>query len=63
VPGAPSVAALHEEHLTRGGRFLACPVCVKTRALHDAAWVPNTRVAGIPSVFEYTAGEAPVYNY
>ena len=63
VPGAPSVAALHQEYLDNGGRFFACPVCVKTRNLQDATWVANTQVAGMPSVYEYTAGGALVFNY
>jgi uncharacterized protein len=63
VPGAPSVAALHEEYVKEGGRFFACPVCVKTRNLQDATWVANTQVAGMPSVYEYTAGGALVFNY
>ncbi len=63
VPGAPAVAALHEEYIEKGGRFFACPVCVKTRGLQDATWVANTTVAGVPSVFEYTAGGALVFNY
>jgi predicted peroxiredoxin len=63
VPGAPSVAALHEEYVANGGRFMACPVCVKVRGLQDAEWVANTEVAGVPSVFEYTAGGALVFNY
>jgi uncharacterized protein len=63
VPGAPSVAALHEEYVNGGGRFFACPVCVKTRGMQDAAWVPNTEVAGMPSVYEYTTGGALVFNY
>jgi len=63
VPGAPSVAALHDEYLEKGGRFFACPVCVRTRHLEDAEWVANAQVAGVPSVFEYTAGGALVFNY
>jgi predicted peroxiredoxin len=63
VPDAPSVAALHEEYVAKGGRFMACPVCVRTRKMQDATWVPNTVVAGVPSVFEYTAGGALVFNY
>jgi uncharacterized protein len=63
VPGAPSVAALHEEYTAKGGRFFACPVCVKTRNLQDATWVSGAEVAGVPSVFEYTAGGALVFNY
>jgi uncharacterized protein len=63
VPGAPSIAALHEEYEARGGRFYACPVCVKTRGLEDAAWVPNSQIAGMPSVLEFTTGGALVFNY
>lgn len=63
VPGAPSVAALHEEYAAKGGRFFACPVCVKVRSMQDAAWVPNAQIAGVPSVFEYTTGGALVFNY
>jgi predicted peroxiredoxin len=63
VPGAPSVPDLHDEYIERGGRFFACPVCVKTRGLQDAAWVGNTEVAGMPSVYEYTTGGALVFNY
>jgi uncharacterized protein len=63
VPDAPSVAVLHDEYIERGGRFFACPVCVKTRELTEAEWVPNTEVAGVPSVLEYTTGGALVFNY
>jgi predicted peroxiredoxin len=63
VPDAPSVAALHDEFVASGGRFMACPVCVRTRQLEDAEWVPNTVVAGVPSVLEYTSAGALVFNY
>ncbi len=63
VPDAPSVAALHEEYLANGGRFFACPVCVRTRKLEDATWVDSTEVAGVPSVLDYTTGGALVFNY
>ncbi len=63
VPGAPSIADLHEEFVTSGGRFFACPVCVKLRQLTDATWTKNVEVVGAPSVYEYTAGGALVFNY
>jgi len=63
VPAAPSVAALHDEYVNTGGRFFACPICVKTRNMQDAPWVPNAEVAGVPSVFEYTKGGVLVFNY
>jgi predicted peroxiredoxin len=63
VPGAPSVAALHDEYTESGGRFFACPVCVKVRDMQNAEWLPNAQVLGVPSVFEYTTGGALVFNY
>lgn len=63
VPGAPSVADLHAEYVERGGRFFVCPVCVKTRGLEDATWTAGAEVKGAPSLFEFTAGGALVFNY
>jgi predicted peroxiredoxin len=63
VPGAPSITDLHKEYVESGGRFYACPVCVKLRDLGDATWVSTAEVKGAPSVYEYTAGGALVFNY
>ena len=63
VPGAPSVADLHDEFVKSGGRFFACSVCVKTRNLQDATWVSTAEVKGAPAVYEYTSGGALVFNY
>ena len=63
VPGAPSIKDLHAEYIERGGRFYACPVCVKTRGLQDASWVKGAEVKGAPSLFEFTAGGALTFNY
>jgi predicted peroxiredoxin len=63
VPGAPSVLDLHKEYVERGGRFFACPVCVKTRGLGEAEWVDGAEVKGAPSVYEFTEGGALVFNY
>ena len=63
VPNAPSIPDLHAEYVERGGRFYACPVCVKTRGLEDATWTKNAEVKGAPSLYEFTAGGALVFNY
>ncbi|MEM9032981.1 MAG: DsrE family protein [Actinomycetota bacterium] len=63
IEGAPSVADLHAEYVERGGRFFACPVCVKLRGLTEATWAKNVEVLGAPSVYEYTSGGALVFNY
>jgi predicted peroxiredoxin len=63
VPGAPSTAELHKEYVAKGGRFIACPVCVRVRGMQDADWVAGTQVAGVPSILEYTTGGALIFNY
>ncbi len=63
IPNAPSVATLNEEFVNTGGRFFACPVCVKVRDAQNSDWLPNATVAGMPSVYEYTQGGALVFNY
>jgi predicted peroxiredoxin len=63
VPGAPSTAELHKEYVAQGGRFIACPVCVRVRGMQDADWVAGTQVAGVPSILEYTTGGALIFNY
>lgn len=63
VPGAPAVADLHAEYVERGGRFYVCPVCVKTRGLEEATWTTGAEVKGAPSLYEFTAGGALVFNY
>ncbi len=63
VPGAPSIATLHDEFVASGGRMYACPVCVKVRDMQDAEWIASSKIAGIPAVFEYTTGGALVFNY
>ena len=63
VPGAPSIGDLHAEYIERGGRFYACPVCVKTRGLENAEWVQGAEVKGAPSLLEFTEGGALTFNY
>ena len=63
VPRAPSIGDLHAEYIERGGRFYACPVCVKTRGLENADWVQGAEVKGAPSLYEYTQGGALTFNY
>src|SRR3954466_3160107 len=46
VANAPEIADLHAEYVERGGRFFACPVCVKTRGMEGAAWTAGAEVKG-----------------
>ena len=60
---APAIADLHTEYVEKGGRFYACPVCVKTRGMEDAVWTKGAEVKGAPSVYEFTDGGALIFNY
>jgi predicted peroxiredoxin len=61
--GTPSLPDLHAEFLDKGGRLIACPVCVRVRGMMEAEWEPGTQIAGVPSILEYTTGGALVFNY
>ncbi len=63
VPGAPSVLDLHKEYVDKGGRFYACPVCVKARGIQDDPLVEGAEVKGAPSVYEFAEGGALTFNY
>jgi predicted peroxiredoxin len=63
VPNAPAIADLHTEYVEKGGRFYACPVCVKTRGMEDAVWTKGADVKGAPSVYDFTEGGALIFNY
>jgi predicted peroxiredoxin len=63
VAEAPSIPELHAEYVERGGRFLVCPVCVKTHGLEDAEWVPAAEVKGAPALSEFTRGGALTFSY
>ena len=63
VPDAPAIKDLHAEYIEKGGRFFACPVCVKTRKLESATWVEGAEVKGAPSLYEFTQGGALTFNY
>src|SRR5215204_5025889 len=63
VPNAPSIADLHKEYVERGGRFFACPVCVKTHGLEGAEFIDAAEVKGAPALYEFTDGGALTFNY
>ena len=63
VPNAPPIADLHTEYVEKGGRFYACPVCVKTRGMEDAVWAKGAEVKGAPSVYEFAEGGALTFSY
>lgn len=63
IPDTPRVADLHEEYVSSGGVFYACPVCVKTRGTGDATLVKGAEIKGAPSVYEFAEGGALTFNY
>lgn len=63
VPGAPNVAELHREYVESGGRFFACPVCLKTHGLEGAELIEGAEAKGAPALYEFTDGGALTFNY
>ena len=63
VLDAPVVAELHKEYTRLGGRFFACPVCVRTRKIDGAEFVEGAEVKGASFVYEFAAGGALTFNY
>jgi predicted peroxiredoxin len=63
VPGAPSILELHKEFVERGGRFFACPVCIKTHGLEGAELIEAAAAKGAPAVYEFTEGGALTFTY
>lgn len=63
VPGAPAVLDLHNEYVEKGGRFYACPVCVKTRDMQDEPLVATAEIKGAAAVYEFAEGGALTFNY
>jgi len=63
VPDAPSVETLHKEFIESGGRFFACPVCIKTHHLEGTELVDGAEVKGAPWVYEFTEGGALTFTY
>ena len=63
VPGAPAVADLHLEYIKRGGRFFACPVCIKARGLEETELVDGAEIKGAPGLYEFTDDGALTFNY
>lgn len=63
VPDAPAMETLHDEFVERGGRFFACPICVKARGLDGVELTAGAEVKGAPSLYEFTEGGALTFNY
>jgi uncharacterized protein len=63
VPDSPLVADLHAEYIDKGGRFQACPVCVRSRGLVDTPMVANAEINGAAVLYEFTEGGALTFNY
>jgi len=51
VPGAPSIAALHQEYAADDGRMHVCPACVEVRIMQDAERIASAEMAGVSAVF------------
>ncbi|MBA2382323.1 MAG: DsrE family protein [Chloroflexi bacterium] len=62
--GCPPLERLFEQFGEGGGDLLVCPICVTSRKLDSATFVPNARVAGATPMWEWLGdGASTVFSY
>jgi predicted peroxiredoxin len=62
--GCPPLARLFEQFADRGGRLLACPICVNARKLDEGSFVANATLAGATPMLEWLGdGPQTVFSY
>ena len=62
--GCPPLERLFQQFGDGGGELLVCPICVDSRKLDAATFVPNARVAGATPLWEWLGdGATTVFSY
>jgi hypothetical protein len=62
--GCPPIERLFEQYAEGGGELLVCPICMTSRGLDGAEFVPNARAAGATPLWEWIGDEpATVFSY
>lgn len=55
--GCPPLGELMERYAAAGGRYIACGVCVKAKAVDPASLLANAEVAGTVQLWEWIGDE------
>jgi uncharacterized protein len=59
----PPVKRVHDQFISKGGRFFVCPVCFNERGLDAAELVPNAELKGATPLMEFAGDGAMTFSY
>ncbi|MBB3603668.1 putative peroxiredoxin [Mycolicibacterium sp. BK556] len=61
--GCPPLAELIERYERAGGRYLVCPLCVRSRNLDAAAFIAGAEAGGTVQLWEWIGDGATTFSY
>ena len=61
--GCPPLTDLMDRYAAAGGRFIACGVCVKAKAIDPGTLLPNAEVAGTVQLWEWIGEGATTFSF
>lgn len=61
--GCPPLTDLMDRYAAAGGRYIACGVCVKAKAIDPGTLVPNAEVAGTVQLWEWIGDGATTFSF
>lgn len=61
--GCPLLTDLMDRYAAAGGRYIACGVCVKAKAIDPGTLLPNAEVAGTVQLWEWIGEGATTFSF
>ncbi len=61
--GCPPLTDLMDRYAAAGGRYIACGVCVKAKAIDAGTLLPNAEVAGTVQLWEWIGEGATTFSF
>ncbi|MBB3751445.1 putative peroxiredoxin [Mycolicibacterium sp. BK634] len=61
--GCPPLAELIERYERAGGRYLVCPLCVRSRNLDAATFIAGAEAGGTVQLWEWIGDGATTFSY
>lgn len=61
--GCPPLTDLMDRYAAAGGRYIACGVCVKAKAIDAGTLLPSAEVAGTVQLWEWIGEGATTFSF
>lgn len=61
--GCPPLAALIDRYQRAGGQYLVCPICINSKHLDPATFVPNAAPGGTVQLWEWIGDGATTFSF